>query len=638
MLALQFAVTAHAFSINSCQQDTLNIPGVKPVKGGGRGDGSGGGRGDGAKRNRQLPEKIADSISMILIDSQTASGNMQPHTKSDTAKVSQLLRLAMTFDNIAIDSAILFAKESLKKSQDIGFERGEISARVLLNTFYSEAAMAKEGISNGNELLALAENQSDFSRSTLYASLAKFYQIVGKTKETKNYWSLALGSFSTEKDTINLIATYIDAANYRDGIGEFDQAIALLEAGLTLSKLIGNYVAEHYILGSIGNVYVNKGEFETAIDYLNRSLRLKKMHYRPVSLAYGYYYLQRAYMKQGRFAESIQYGEELQKTLNINPGTYLFKKSIEATMQASDSLGLAPPELIEESDHPMMDALSTHERLMQVRQLRALHNDKKTIDYIYLQRGEIGALEATTVFQEKIILFSVLGLILLFGSVYLVRSRSFALKEQKNQEAFSRQLLNYQEDERQRISRDLHDSIGQSLVLIKNKVQLKKDEETSTLIAKTLEEVQSISKQLHPVLIEKLGLTRSVRKLVDDLDNSTEIFVDSDIEDVDGLFPIDFQLHIYRIMQEAINNMVKHAETVSARISIEKNEKVVTCSVIDRGKGFDLVESPEKFQSLGMQTLKERTKILQGKLLIDSTKGKGTAIILNIPILSSQMG
>lgn len=635
MLFLHFALASHAVSLDYFKQDTLNIPGVKKVRGGGRGDGSGGGRGDGLNRTKRLPENLIDSATVEEGTKKKPEIEEPQKIEPDTARVQRLLEIGISYRDINIDSAVFFTMQALSLSQEIEFENGRVSARNFLNHFYQEGAKPNEGIENGILLLDLLANRPDFDRSVLYRSMAMFYQLLENVQEASNYWNLAVKSLELKKDTVNLMTVYIDAAIFHDSLKEFDEALELLEAGLALAELTGNYIAEHYFLGSIGNVYSHRGEFDQAVDYLNQSLRLKKLHYRPVSLAYGYYHLQKAYLKEGLFEESIQYGEELQRTLNINPGTYLFKRSIEATRQASDFLGSEIPDFVEESNRPMLDALSSHERLMQERQFRALANDEKTSEYIYFQQGEIGELEATTDFQEKVIVFSVVGLILLFGSVYLIRSRSFALQEKRTQEVFSRQLLDYQEEERQRISRDLHDSIGQSLVLIKNKVQLKKDEETSSLIAKTLEEVQSISKQLHPLLLEKLGLTKSVRKLVEDLDNSTDVFIESEVAEIDGVFPKAKELHIYRIMQEAINNMVKHAETVSAKISIEKDEKIVTCSVIDRGNGFDLVEEPEKFQSLGMQTLKERTKVLQGKLLIDSTKGKGTAIVLKIDIPKS---
>lgn len=598
-------------------QDSLGIPGIKKVRGGGRGDGTGGGKGDQAKK-KYLPEVLIDSMSDISVKKE--------FTK-DSLRINQLIAIADSYYNIQIDSAILFAKKAIDLSEAIEYKNGEINARYKLNEFYVLAERGKQGIVNGNALLELIAEEPDYNQSGIHASVAMFHQSLGNLVEAQNAWNLAIQSATDKQDTVNLIIAYIDAAIFYDEIDEYRKSLDMLDEGLKMAKLTGNYVAEHYILGNIGKVYANQGDFAKSVDYLNQSLRLKKLYYRPVSLAYGYYHLQQVFLAQGLFEESIRYGEEVQRVLEINPGTYLFKNSLIASQKASEALGRAIP-IIDQSS--TVDASSAHERLMQVRQIRALHNNEKTDEYIYFQNNEIGELEEKTSFQQKLIGVISSGLFLVFGAFYLIRSRAYAIKERKIQETFSQQLLTYQEEERKKISRDLHDSIGQSLILIKNKVQLK-DEETGEMIASTLEEVRTISKQLHPVLLEKLGLTASIEKLVEEVDQGSEVFIEREITNIDGVLPKEQEVHLFRIIQETINNMLKHAEAVSASIKVEEGPNILRYSIQDRGKGFDLTQDASRFQSLGMQTLKERTKMLNGKLSIDSTVGKGTSIELIVP-------
>ncbi|MEQ9306654.1 MAG: sensor histidine kinase, partial [Marinoscillum sp.] len=504
-------------------------------------------------------------------------------------------------------------------------------ARELLVIYYAEVADAERGIKQGLALLSLVANQPEFNIAQSYRAMAMLSQVDKNYQQASAYWGKAIEAYTIKQDTIDMITTHIESGLFHDAIGEYETALEVLTTSLELSRAFGNYVAEHYILGSIGKVYTHLGDFDKAFDYLNQSLRLKQVYYRPVSVAYGFYDLQQAYLKAGKYKKSIEYGKSLQQTLNINPGTYLFKHSLEATRIASKALGREIPPLVDASKYPITDALNSHELLMQLRQMRALHSNEKTSEFIYEQQGSIGELKATTEFQKKAIYYGISVLMLLFGGAYMIRSRAFAIKERNIQEEFSHQLLRYQEKERQRISRDLHDSIGQSLVLIKNKVQLNNDVDTSSLIANTLAEVRSISKQLHPVLLEKIGLTASLEKLMDEVDSNTEIFMETEIESIDNVFPKENELHIYRIVQEGINNMLKHANAVSAHFKIEHLNNEVRCSLADRGSGFDLTTDSSKFQGLGMQTLKERTKILHGKLVLDSTKGKGTTLTLIVP-------
>jgi signal transduction histidine kinase len=180
--------------------------------------------------------------------------------------------------------------------------------------------------------------------------------------------------------------------------------------------------------------------------------------------------------------------------------------------------------------------------------------------------------------------------------IYLYCSLVFSTKARKIQEMFSQQLLRYQEDERQRIYRDLHDSIGQSLVLIKNKVQLENEQSTSNMISDTLGEVRNISKQLHPALLEKLGLTASIKKIAKEADKNSDIFFDIQLSNIDDFFSKENELHIYRIIQEAINNLVKHAKIPSATIITE--ELPNTIKILIMARVLTLPNTPINFKVL----------------------------------------
>ncbi|WP_299117193.1 ATP-binding protein [uncultured Winogradskyella sp.] len=191
------------------------------------------------------------------------------------------------------------------------------------------------------------------------------------------------------------------------------------------------------------------------------------------------------------------------------------------------------------------------------------------------------------------------------------------------QEQFALDLIQSQEDERKRIARELHDSVSQQLTLIKRKAQNNAQSEISDLTNNTLEEVRHISRGLFPPLLKQLGFTESVEQLAIDIDENNELFVSTDIENIDDDLTDENALHLYRFVQECINNSLKHAEAKAISISIDKEKDVILVLIKDNGKGFD-VNSAKNKTSLGLKTLEERIKILNGELLIDSKLGKGT--------------
>ncbi len=204
--------------------------------------------------------------------------------------------------------------------------------------------------------------------------------------------------------------------------------------------------------------------------------------------------------------------------------------------------------------------------------------------------------------------------------------------EQKRNEAYTHNLIKAQEEERTRVARELHDSVGQKLMLLTKKTKSTGNQEMEKLASNTLQELRAISRGLHPATLERLGPTVAIRNMVDEVDTNTNIFFTHEIEDVDTLLSKEASLHLYRIIQEVLNNMVKHADAKAASVIIEKKENTIRTIIADNGKGFDFSEKVKTSESLGMKTLLERTKILHSKIDIKSQINKGTTVTLTIPI------
>ena len=204
--------------------------------------------------------------------------------------------------------------------------------------------------------------------------------------------------------------------------------------------------------------------------------------------------------------------------------------------------------------------------------------------------------------------------------------------EKKRNEAYTHNLIKAQEAERTRVARELHDSVGQKLMLLTKKTKTNGNLEMESLANNTLQELRAISRGLHPAILERLGPTAAIRNMVDEVDSNTDIFFTHEIDDIDALLSREASLHLYRIIQEVLNNMVKHADAKAASVIIEKKESTIETTIADNGKGFEMSEKIKSGTSLGMKTLLERAKILHSKIDIKSQPNKGTTITLTIPI------
>ena len=201
------------------------------------------------------------------------------------------------------------------------------------------------------------------------------------------------------------------------------------------------------------------------------------------------------------------------------------------------------------------------------------------------------------------------------------------------QETFTQDLLKTQENERSRIATELHDSIGQKLLIIKNSLLSKEEKEAKEIdmVGETIKEVREMSHNLHPFQFEKLGLTTSLKNMIESFQKNSNVFYSEDIETTDGLISKEKEIYVFRMLQEAITNVEKHAEATACNLASEEKKRVLVFTLKDNGKGFETPKDKADFEGLGMKTLQERAQFIKADLTINSTPGKGTTITIKIP-------
>lgn len=205
---------------------------------------------------------------------------------------------------------------------------------------------------------------------------------------------------------------------------------------------------------------------------------------------------------------------------------------------------------------------------------------------------------------------------------------------------FSKKLIETQETERKRIAGELHDSIGQSLSLIKNRITLLKKgmdkqdslNELNDVVTNTIQEVRSISYGLRPFQLDILGLTQSIKSLIEDVADSSDIDYAVNIENIDGLFSKESEINIFRIIQECLNNISKHSRATQASIKVNRLLGKVEISIEDNGVGIPVINGAS---GMGLIGIKERVNILDGKLYLKDKSPQGTVvtIILGSPVM-----
>lgn len=225
------------------------------------------------------------------------------------------------------------------------------------------------------------------------------------------------------------------------------------------------------------------------------------------------------------------------------------------------------------------------------------------------------------------------------------RREAAALRWRAAQELFSRQLIEGQEHERKRIAGELHDGLGQELLVVKNRalLALQADglappvrdqvQHIHDVAARSLESVRGLAHHLTPYQLDHLGLTAALRAMVEEMAAAVPIAIEATIEDIDGQLPAGHQIDLYRIVQEALSNVVHHSGARAASVHVRRSLDAIAVTVRDDGRGFVVhhVGDGRLVGGFGLSTIAERARMLRGRVDVASAPGEGTRLELVVP-------
>ncbi|MEI9865504.1 MAG: sensor histidine kinase [Limisphaerales bacterium] len=190
----------------------------------------------------------------------------------------------------------------------------------------------------------------------------------------------------------------------------------------------------------------------------------------------------------------------------------------------------------------------------------------------------------------------------------------------------------------------MHDSLGQNLLLIKNRAQLalvrdkptelrEQMEAINDLASAAITEVRQISRDLHPPQMDHLGLTRALEAMIDSAADASGIHFERKLDPVDDIFTKEAAMNLYRIVQESLNNILKHSHARRASVRLERDVHDVQLRIADDGRGFDIEETAENPKGLGLKNIAERVKMLGGRLKMERQPGQGMRLEVTIPFI-----
>lgn len=218
-------------------------------------------------------------------------------------------------------------------------------------------------------------------------------------------------------------------------------------------------------------------------------------------------------------------------------------------------------------------------------------------------------------------------LFLLLLLAYRINS-SLQEKERLNR-SFAKQLIHHTEQEQNRLANELHDGLGQELLLLKNSLLQRGDGKDADKVADIIESVRGTARELYPALLDVVGLKAAIESQLQKIDQMERIFVASELE-YDGVINKESQLQLFRIFQEAVTNILKYANATSMYVGLKEKADKIILTIKDNGVGFSIAEKMNAAETFGLLSMQKRADAIKGVLTINSSV-KGTEITITIP-------
>jgi signal transduction histidine kinase len=397
--------------------------------------------------------------------------------------------------------------------------------------------------------------------------------------------------------------------------------------GLDFARKIGSQIDELSLLNNLVVLTLNMENNEKALEIAKKSEILSEVIGDVNQIIQSKVNIGSAYRRLGKLDLAVEYGEEslaLAKKNGLERKEYVAKRTLYELYKQMDNFSNANILLEEISAYDLRTGnIERNKAIAEIdAQYQLVKKEKKII--------ELGITNTKTERQRNAI---TLGALLLSIFAFLTFIFVKARRERNDKIEFTEALISAQEEERKRISRDLHDGVGQSLLLMKKQMVSNHEVtiENQQMISDTLEEVRTISRDLHPFQLEKFGITASINNVIEKVERSTELFISKEIINIDEFILKRNQIHVFRAIQEGLNNIIKHAEATAARITIVEKGTELVMKIADNGKGYDHGSALIKSKSLGLRTMQERISSIGGRIKTDKNVPSGTILTFTIP-------
>lgn len=497
--------------------------------------------------------------------------------------------------------------------------------------YYNKAAGI---LSKINQADILADNYNELA--TQYAKLKNYDKALEFYNRAISY-APKTGSRRTLMTALNQVGLlYETKHNYREALNYFRQSFDISDS-LDFVKKAKENTSEAYshnfmvdVMGSI------KQKNESAQDIL-KTIDTKKALNDTLALTINYFNLGLLYKSKRMYPQSL---DALQSCLQYATKINYTDMQASAVNEIADLYGQTGDyrqALIYLKKHMALNALSNTKNSKSIDELQTKYEITQREDQLLQQQFEI---TKRNYWMTGIVIFILL--ILVIGFIYYKQTQL------KQRNIAMQAIIAAEESERRRIAQDLHDSVSQTMSAAKINLtviggelpfvddeQRKRFEKVINLVDYGFREVRTISHNMMPWALHKTGLAQVVKQFIENIENEATA-INFFSRGFDAPFDDTTEIILYRVLQESVNNVMKHANASRLDISLIRDKDNISLTIEDNGKGFD-ASNPDINKGMGLSNLRSRINFLNGKVELDSQVGKGTLVSVYIPVINKAL-
>jgi two-component system, NarL family, sensor kinase len=497
--------------------------------------------------------------------------------------------------------------------------------------------------------LEMLGQQKDLSKKAgVLNEIGKLYRKTRDLKRSLQMYDEAYAIYKQLNDESGM-ATILNESGvvfeYRE---DYAEAIRRYKSSLALREKLNDDVGRAYSYNFLGGAYTLQKNFTEAENYLSRSLDLRKKIRDSFAIALSHSDLGYMYKEQGKYAESIvQYNLSNAIAAKMHYAELLLANYREMATIYEKNGEFALSLSFYKKHAALKDSIFAGDKLKQIEQLNAKYQAEKKEQQLQLQEAAI---------TKKNYLLWALGIgiaLIVVAGIGFYRKRrlehKIALQEEvmRQQDLSTKAIINAEENERRRIAADLHDGVGQMMSAAKmnlssfeNEVSFRDENQRMRfdrligLMDESCKEIRSVSHQMMPNALLKSGLANAVKEFLDKIDHRI-IRINLHTEGLQERLDTNTETVLYRVIQECVNNVIKHAGANNLDISLIRDVDGISATIEDNGRGFDTGDS-KKYEGIGLKNISSRVAYLKGTVDFDSSPGRGTLVAIHVPLADQQ--